>query len=125
MSAATWQYDAWHATAYDVNAEKMRDAFREQLVCTSSGAPELRRLKLSDAIGHVHPDSERVVFNAFKIWLDKCLEVEAPPPPPPDEPLPPPAPEVEEPWVATWQPKEQCYGFCPKDECLMGSNRSA
>ena len=49
MSAATWQYDNWHGTAYDINAQKMRDAFRGQWVPTCSGAPELRGLQLSDA----------------------------------------------------------------------------
>ena len=122
MSAETWQYDACHACAYDVDACKMRDSFQSQLVPTCSGVSELRGLKLSDAIGHVHPDSERIVFNAYKAWLGKCVELEARPPPaeplpPPAEPLPPPAPALpvppvlEAPWVATWQANEACYGF--------------
>ena len=31
MSAATWQYNNWHGTAYDINAQKMRDAFRTKM----------------------------------------------------------------------------------------------
>ena len=54
MSARTWQYDAWHAPAYGIDAQKMRHAFHDQCVCACSGAPELGGLKLSDAIGHVH-----------------------------------------------------------------------
>ena len=85
----------------------MRDAFHDERVCACSGAPELRGLKLSDAIGHVHPDSERIVFNAYEGWLQKCLAAEPPPPPPP---LPRHA-GVEEPWVAQWDGAAQAYAF--------------
>ena len=66
MSAATWQYDAWHAPAYDIDAQKMRDASHAERVPACSGAPELRGMKFSDAIGHVHPDSEGIVFRVYK-----------------------------------------------------------
>ena len=97
----------------------MRDAFRAQPVPTCSGASELRGLKLSDAIGHVHPDSELVVFNAYKTWLAKCLEVEDRLSQPLSEPVlcpppPPPLPEygvLEEPWQAEWDDAAQAYGF--------------
>ena len=107
MSATTWQYSAWHASAYDIDAQKMRAAFQDECVVTCSGAPELRGLKLSDAIGHVHPDSERVVFNAYKCWLQKCLGAESPPPPP----LLPEHADVEAPWIAKWDGAAQAYGF--------------
>ena len=86
----------------------MRDAFHAECVPACSGAPELRGLKLSDAIGHAHPDSERVVFNAYKAWLVKCLEVEEHAPPPP--PLPEHG-ELEVPWEARWDNAARAYGF--------------
>ena len=111
MSSATWQYNNWHECAYDIDAQKMRDAFHGECVPTCSGAPELRGLTLSDAIGHVHPDCGRVVFNAYKTLLSKCLEAEERPllPPPP-----PPVPEygvLEPPWEAFWDSTVDAYGF--------------
>ena len=39
MSARTWQYNAWHAPAYDIDAQRMRDAFHDECVPACSGAP--------------------------------------------------------------------------------------
>ena len=64
MSAATWQYDEWRACAYDIDARKMSDAFQVKCVPTCSGAAEMRKLMLADAIGHVHPDSKCTMFDA-------------------------------------------------------------
>lgn len=68
MSTKTWQNDAWHAPAYDIGAQKVRDAFHDGCVGACSGAPELCGLKLSDAISHFHADRERIVFNAQNCW---------------------------------------------------------
>ena len=36
---------------------------------TSSGAGELRKVKLADAIVYVHPEGERIVPDVYKLWL--------------------------------------------------------
>ena len=120
MSAATWEYDTRQA-GQDINAEKMREVFRSQLVCTGSGATELQGLKLFDAIGHVHPDSTDVVFKAFTTQVDKCLD--------PEQirildelpPAPPAPPVVEQPWAAVWQSEEKlCILFGRSRLCAVG-----
>ena len=69
MSAATWQYDASWAGAYDAKAAALLDVFRSRGVACCNGAAELQGLRLSDSFGHVHPDSQRIVFDAYKLSL--------------------------------------------------------
>ena len=91
MSAATWQYESRFAAQYDADATALLDAFRAGGVFAGSGAAELPNLELSDSIGHVHPNSSRTVFDASKVWLQKCIALAIPPPLPRVEPLLPPA----------------------------------
>ena len=80
MSSATWQYDSRFAALYDATA--LLGAVRASGVPAESAAAELTGLELSDSIAHVHPNSSSIVFNAYKVWLQKCIDLEVPPPPP-------------------------------------------
>ena len=66
-------------------------------------------MTLSDSIGHVHPDCELVVFNAYKSWLAKCLnaktQLSAPPPPLPEYGV------LEAPWEVQWDNVAKAYCF--------------
>ncbi len=130
MSAATWQCGAECVGAYDASATAMLNVFRSQGVPCCSGAAELPGLRLSDSIGHVHPESAPVVFAAYKTWLRKCVAAGAPPPPPPVEPLPPPAGaplevaadvlEVKaKPFKATFRDGSTCDVECEVPACAL------
>ena len=82
MSAATWGYDLRTAAPYDADATALLQAVRASGVSAASGAAELTGLKLSDPIGHVHPNSSSIVFDAYKVWLQKCIALAVSPPPP-------------------------------------------
>ncbi len=73
MSAATWQYTSWmtgsSAAQYDVNCDELVRICCESNVYAERGVDELAGLKLADSIGHVHVDSERAVFDAYKVWV--------------------------------------------------------
>ena len=95
MSSATWQYDARHSAQYDADAAALLGAVLASGVSAESGAAEFGGLELSDSIGHVHPNSSSIVFKAYKVWLQKCIDLAVPPPPLPVVRLPlPPCPEV-------------------------------
>jgi hypothetical protein len=94
MSAATWQYDSRFAAQYDADAGALLDAFRAGGVFAESGAAELPGLELSDPIGRVHLNSSRTVFDAYKVWLQKCIALAVLPPPPVEPLLPPACPAV-------------------------------
>ena len=92
MSSATWQYDGAFGAKYDAACVELSVAFRDAGVSFTSGAAELRGLKLADRIGHVHVESRDVVFAAYFAWVGACANLTSVEAPllPPLEPLPPP-----------------------------------
>ena len=58
---------------YDANCEESVRVFCASDVYAECGVDELVGLKLADRVGHVHVDSERVVFDAYKVWVRACL----------------------------------------------------
>ena len=82
MSSATGQYDTRYSAQYDAGATALLGAARAIGVSAESGAAELGGLELSDSVGHVRPNSSSIVFNAYKVWLQKCIGLAVPPPPP-------------------------------------------
>ena len=50
--------------AWDADAANLRDLFRINGVPASTGALQLTGVAIYDDIGHVHPDSKRIVFDA-------------------------------------------------------------
>ena len=86
-------------------------------------------MKLADWIGHVHVDSERAVFDAYKVWVRACLQAEADqaevaaagvadvsPLPPPAAPLPPSTEESVQPPPPSADPVSPQAGEPPVEE---------
>ena len=73
-SAEVWNYDNERGPKFDVNAEYVREYFRQRKLNVTSGCLELNGVKTVDKTGHVHPDSAQQIEKCYYKWIDDLTE---------------------------------------------------